>query len=68
MAKAPSGEWDTLALRRVWTAASPTYVGLVFETDSHGTFALPLDERGISVLREQLAAAEVALSQKGGHA
>lgn len=68
MPRAPSGEWETLQLERVWVGVNPMGVALILQSSTHGTLALPIDQAGIDALRKNLADAEIGLGQDGGSA
>lgn len=69
MPKAPSGEFLTVKVARVWTAATATEAtALVLDTEEMGPIAFEVDERRIQILREKLATAEAMLARGSGSA
>lgn len=69
MARAPSGEYVTVSIRRVWTAVNATgATSLVLDIVGMEPIAFEVDQPRIDILREKLAEAELLLSQQGGNA
>ena len=69
MARAPSGEYITVQVRRVWIAARPdNRTALVLDLVGMETIAIELDLEKIEILRQQLADAELFLTQQPGTA
>lgn len=69
MARAPSGEYVTVQVRRIWTAATAdNQIALVLDLAQSEPIAIELDQQKINALREKLVDAELFLSQQGGNA
>lgn len=69
MAKAPSGEFDTVRVHRAWVAANiERGAALVLDTVESGPIAFELTLEVIEGLRQHLQEAETFLRQQSGSA
>ena len=69
MARTPSGEYITVQVRRVWVAVRPdNRTALVLDLTGMEPIAIELDLEKIEILRQQLADAELFLTQQSGTA